>query len=73
LAVRINKLELKFSNMSIFKISEVDCVAFGFMALSKYAPVTTDNLADKFPNIADYVERIKAQLYPDWNDLLKKK
>ena len=56
-----------------YQISEVDCVAFGFMALGKFAPITAENLVEVHPNINDYVERIKGELYPDWNELIKKK
>ena len=43
------------------------------MALEKFAPITAENLVEVHPNINDYVERIKGELYPDWNELIKKK
>jgi len=54
------------------QISEVDCIFFGFMVVIKYAPFTGENTLAKHPNILEYVERIKDEYYPDWDQLLKK-
>ena len=55
-----------------FKISEVDCVVFGFMVLAKYAPITKVDMLAEHQNIVEYVERIKNEFYPDWNQLIQK-
>ena len=55
------------------KVSEVDCVVFGFMVIAKYAPVTKVSLLDNYANVSNYIERMKNEFYPNWNDLLTNK
>jgi hypothetical protein len=56
-----------------FQVSEVDCVAFGFLVISKYAPISADVSLDNYPNFSRYVDRMKSEVYPDWDEMLKVK
>lgn len=55
------------------KPSEVDCIFFAFMVIAKYASITAENVLVNYPNLSQYVERMKAEFYPDWNDILTNK
>jgi glutathione S-transferase len=55
------------------KVSELDCITFGFMSIAKFAPVQEPLSATNFPNLANYVDRMKDEFFPDWDDLLKNK
>ena len=55
------------------KPSQVDCILFGCLAILVHAPFgeeTEDFITKNFPNMQAYLERLKANYYPDWNQLL---
>ena len=55
------------------KPTEVDCSMFGLLVISFYAPITSDSteqVLKDFPRLRLYVERMKAEFFPDWSRLL---
>ena len=46
---------------------------FGFMSIAKFAPISNEISLKNYNNLSDYVERIKAEFFPDWEDLIKNK
>ncbi|CAH1784744.1 unnamed protein product [Owenia fusiformis] len=53
------------------KISEVDCAIFGMLAQILYHSPGSPHLkfvTESCQNLVDYVERIKQEVWPDWNE-----
>ena len=54
----------------------VDCSVFGFLAILFYnGPEDnffTKEAKERFPNLKAYVDRIKSEFWPDWDELLVK-
>jgi glutathione S-transferase len=54
----------------------LDCSAFGFLAIFYYIFPETYYLRKetetKFPNLKEYCDRMKAEFWPDWDELLDK-
>ena len=44
---------------------------FGFMALAKFAPISEHFSLKDYDNIDRYVDRIKNEVYPDWDEVIK--
>ena len=51
--------------------TEVDAAIFGLMAQFAYVPIGIKEeilIKDKFPNIVEYCDRMKAKYWPDWDE-----
>ena len=44
---------------------------FGSMAIAKFAPISEHFCLKDFENIDRYVDRIKSEVYPDWDEVIK--
>ena len=55
---------------------QVDCSVFGFLATLFYNfpedYYLRKETESRFPNLKTYVERIKTNYWPDWDELLSK-
>jgi glutathione S-transferase len=58
------------------KPCDLDCSAFGFLAIFFLLFPETYHLRvvaeERFPNLRSYVERVRDEFWPDWEDLLDK-
>lgn len=57
------------------KMTTIDCVAFAHLSQLLYIPLDyphTIYLKKNCPNLAAYVDRIKADIWPDWEEVCEK-
>jgi len=57
------------------EITTTDCCAFGHLCQILFIPINHPHkkfMDEECPNLAPYVERIKAELWPDWDEMLSK-
>ena len=56
-------------------MTTTDCCAFGHLCQILFIPINhphKDFIDSECPNLPPYVERIKAELWPDWDETLAK-
>jgi len=54
------------------EVSEVDCAIFGLLAEMLYTSPTcplTTFIKEKHPNLAEYCDGLKAEVWPDWDEI----
>ena len=55
--------------------TSIDCTVFGHLAQFLYIPMAFPQkrfMLENYPNLVDYVDRMKSLMWPDWDDMCRK-